>query len=142
MNETLTRPAHRNSIDRGQFVVVGAAIALFLTTMILVSPLLTSTNTIGSVDIDNPTPWTVRVDLLLDGGWVPVGIVEAGSGTTLLEVPDSGAAWKLRFSSGPVATTARFQRDTIEDGEGSLAVPDSFIEAAELAGLPVSPPGL
>jgi hypothetical protein len=142
MNDTLTRTRRPGRKRRTDTTAAAVAVVLFASLALMAAPALETPGTIPALDVDNRTPWPLSVEIRPAGrgGWIPIGIAPAGSGTTLTEVPDPGDSWQVRFGYGGVRAVETTSRRQVA-GEGwTVSVPKDLVDALRAAKLPDAPP--
>ena len=92
---------------------------------------------VDKVVIDNPTAFTVKVDVSDQSrsGWLGLTTVEARSERTVEEVIDQGSTWIIRFSYSDYEEEIELSRAELERSGWRVEVPDSFAGALRDRGI-------
>lgn len=138
---TMSRPAaHQRPRRAGLAVAVVAAIATVILLFAITSSLLTGPDRVD-VTIENPTAYTLDVEVRSgDGGTVhELGPIGSSSTRLFTGVIDQGDSWAFEFSYGGVpAGEVVVDRSEVE--AGPVVVPDGAEAALDEADLPPPPP--
>jgi hypothetical protein len=141
VNDTLTITRRPGRLRRSEATAVAVAAVLFALLVLIVSPLLATASTVPELAIDNRTPWPLSIGIRSDsGGWVPIGVASAKSGTTFTETPDPGERWQVRYTYGGIEVVSSVQRSEVATDGWTISVPAELQEALEAAGTPDAPP--
>ena len=109
--------------------------------LVLLAFLLQSASEPGRVTaltVTNPSPYQVSVEVSPAGEdrWLDLGAIERESDRTIEEIPDLGASWVFRFTSGGVeGGRHEVGRAGLREAGWKVAVPRDVIEQFESAGL-------
>jgi hypothetical protein len=96
---------------------------------------------VDRVDVVNPTPYELSVDVRSPGGgWVPLGYVARNDTTTVRDVLDAGGRWTFRFQGqGRDGGRAEVTRAQLATDGWRLRVPPQVEGRLRTAGAPPSP---
>jgi hypothetical protein len=127
---------------RTDTTAIAVAVVLFGSLVLLAAPTLETHRTVDELDVDNRSPWPMSVEVRTDGsgGWIPVGVAPARSGTTFTEVPDPGARWQVRFGYAGVRSVVTTSRGAVAGAGWTIVVPQELVDALRTASMPPAPP--
>lgn len=120
MNPTVTRPLPaRQRVRLGWLLAAIVGTVALVAVFVAVAPAFRSDAPVRRVTIENPTVYSVNVEVSAGGrgGWLDLGAVDREGAKTVEQVTDQGPRWTFRFSYGGV-------------GAGDLTVPRTDLAAA------------
>ena len=139
MTPTTTRPVPARTRVRPAWVVAAVVGAVALVAVLAaVAPALRSESPVARLSIDNPTVYSVNVEVSGGGkgDWLDLGAVPREGSKTVEQVTDQGGRWTFRFSYGGVdAGEVTVARADLAAGGWKLAVPDTVGARLRVAGL-------
>lgn len=139
MTPTTTRPIPARARVRPTWLlaVVLGALAL-VAVMVALAPAFRSESPVARVTIDNPSAYSVNVEVSGRGGgdWLDLGAIAREGAKTVEQVTDQGSRWTFRFSYGGVdAGQVTVARADLAATGWRLTVPETVGQRLHDAGL-------
>jgi len=136
---TATRPVATPQRVRPAWILAAMVGAIALIALFVgVAPAFRSASPLPRVTIDNPTLYTVNVEVSGTGAgdWLDLGAVDREASTTIEEVADQGPQWTFRFSYGwAAAGEVSVARADLAAAGWRLTIPETVGQRLHDAGL-------
>jgi hypothetical protein len=109
---------------------------------LLVAQLLAAPNFVSRVTIENPTDYSLLVEVSGGNGdgWLPLGTVDRHGATSFGEIYDLGSAWHFRLSAQTrTAGTFVVSRSTLDRAGWHVTIPAGIGDALHSKGVAPQP---
>lgn len=139
MTPTTTRPVPARARVRSTRLLAAVLGALALVAVLVaLAPAFRSESPVARVTIENPTVYTVNVEVSGhgDGDWLDLGAIGREGAKTVEQVTDQGDRWTFRFSYGGVdGGQVTLARADLAAAGWRLTVPETVGQRLHDAGL-------